>query len=66
MHYVSWRSHQKQQDKFDVTCPSALFNDTALGPPEQEEVSVDVLCPERIGIHYETRQSHKMQNTSSV
>jgi hypothetical protein len=44
-----------QKHKFDVTCPSALFNETALGRPMPEKYFIDISRPERTGIHYVTR-----------
>jgi hypothetical protein len=61
MHYVTCRSHRRQKYKFGVTCPDALFMETALGPPEHEKKCVDVTCPEHTGMHYVTRKSHRMQ-----
>jgi hypothetical protein len=34
---VTRRSHRMQKHKFGVTCPAALFLETALGPPDQEK-----------------------------
>jgi hypothetical protein len=34
MHYVTRKSHRIQKHKFGLTCPGALFMETAPGPPE--------------------------------
>jgi hypothetical protein len=60
MHYVARRSHRMQKHKFDITSPSKLFMETALGPPENDKCIV-VLCPDRTGMHYVTHSSHRMQ-----
>jgi hypothetical protein len=40
---------------------SALFMEITPGPPENENLYVDVSHPGRIGIHYMNRRSHQMQ-----
>jgi hypothetical protein len=40
---------------------SALFMETAPGPPEHEKECVDFLNPERTEMHYVTRKSYQMQ-----
>jgi hypothetical protein len=42
MHYLTHISHCMQKHKFGVTCPTALFMETALGPPEQEKWYVNI------------------------
>jgi hypothetical protein len=37
MHYMSYRSYQMQEHKFDITCPRALFVETASGPSDHEQ-----------------------------
>jgi hypothetical protein len=37
MHYVTHKSYWMQKHKFGVTCPNALFVETAPGPPEHEK-----------------------------
>jgi hypothetical protein len=37
MHYMTHRSCRMQKHNFGVTCPSALFMETALSPPEHEK-----------------------------
>jgi hypothetical protein len=61
MNYVTRRSHQMQKHKFGVTCPRALFMETAPGPPKHEILCVDISRPGRTGMHYVTRISHWMQ-----
>jgi hypothetical protein len=59
MFYVTRRSHRMPKDKFDVTCPNAIFMETTLGPHENEKYLVDVLHPGRIGMRYMTRRSYR-------
>jgi hypothetical protein len=54
MHYVARRSHRMLKHKFGVTRPSALFIDTAPGPPEHEKLCANVSCPRRTRMHYVT------------
>jgi hypothetical protein len=61
MHYVTRKSHRMQKHKFYITCPSALFMETILGPPKHEILCIDILCPGRIRMRYVTRRSHQMQ-----
>jgi hypothetical protein len=51
IYYVTRRSHRMQKQKIDVTCPGALFVETAQGPAEHEKSCVDVLHPRRTGMH---------------
>jgi hypothetical protein len=42
-----------EKQKFDVRCPNALFEQTALGPPEHEKLCIDdsrpAFCGNRTG-----------------
>jgi hypothetical protein len=53
-HYVTHRSHRIKKHKYGVTCPDALFMETAPGPPEHEKYCVDVSWPGRTRMHYLT------------
>jgi hypothetical protein len=44
MHYVTRRSHRMQKHNFGITCPIALFMESALGPPKHEKYFVEVSC----------------------
>jgi hypothetical protein len=44
-----------QKHKFIVTCPSVLFVEAELVPPEHEKQYVDVWHPTRTKMHYVTR-----------
>jgi hypothetical protein len=61
MRYVTHRSHQMQKHKLGITCPYALFIETASGPPEHEKWCVDVSRPERSRMQYVTLRSHRMR-----
>jgi hypothetical protein len=61
MHYVTWISHRMQKHKFDITCPDALFLETAPVPPEREKQCVNVSRPGGAAMHYVTRRHHQMQ-----
>jgi hypothetical protein len=61
MQYVIHRSHRMQIHKLGLTCPSALFMETTLGPPEQEKWCIDISLPGRTEMHYMTCRSHRMQ-----
>jgi hypothetical protein len=50
-----------QKHKFSATCPDALFMETAQGPPEHENYCVNVSRLGRIGMHYMTHKSHRME-----
>jgi hypothetical protein len=54
MHYVTHRSHRIKKHKYGVTCPDALFMETAPGPSEHEKYRVDVSRPGRTRMHYLT------------
>jgi hypothetical protein len=60
MHSVTSRTHRMQKHKFDVTCPSALFVETAPVPLEHEKYCVDVSWPGPTRKHYMTHRSHWM------
>jgi hypothetical protein len=60
MHYVTHISHRMQKHRFGVTSPSALFVETAPGPPELEKWCIIILRPRCIGMHYVTHRSHRM------
>jgi hypothetical protein len=57
MDYVTRISHWIQKQQFGITCPSALFMKTAVGPPELEKYYVGV---SRTGMHYVTHRSTRM------
>jgi hypothetical protein len=61
MHYVTRRSHQMQNQKFGVMCPSAIFVKSKQVPPVQEKSCIGISHPGRTGMHYVTRISHRMQ-----
>jgi hypothetical protein len=61
MHYFTSISHQMQKYKFGVTCPSKLFVDSVLVPPEHAELCIDISHLGCTGMHYVTRKSHWMQ-----
>jgi hypothetical protein len=63
MHYVIHRSHWIQQQKFNITCPSALLMEITPGPTEHEKLCVDVSRWGCTGKHYVTRRSHQIQKT---
>jgi hypothetical protein len=50
-----------EKHKFDVTCPDALFMETAPGPRKHERYSSDILRLESIIMHHVTHKSHRMQ-----
>jgi hypothetical protein len=56
MDYVTHRSHGMQKHMIGITCPGALFMETAPGQPEHEK-----LCHRCIEMQYVTRRSHRMQ-----
>jgi hypothetical protein len=61
MHYMIEISHRLHKHKFDVTCPYALFIETALVPPEHQKYCVDVSSLRGTGMHYMTCRYHRMQ-----
>jgi hypothetical protein len=61
MHYVTSRFHQMQKHKFDVTCPSALFMETPLGPTEHEKWCLNVSRPRCTRVQHVTHRSNWMQ-----
>jgi hypothetical protein len=61
MHYTTRISHWMQKHKFNVTCPDALFMETAPFSPEHEKECINISCPGGTGIHYVTRISIRMQ-----
>jgi hypothetical protein len=61
MDYVTRRSHRKEEHKFGVTCPDALFVESAPVPPKHEKLLVDVSWPGRTEMHYVTRRSYGKQ-----
>jgi hypothetical protein len=65
MHYVTCCSHRMQKHKFSITCPDALFMETAMGSSKHEKQCVDVSCPECTGMHYVTHRSQWMQKHNS-
>jgi hypothetical protein len=58
---VTYISHWMQKHEFGITCPGALFMETAPGPPEHEKWCVDVLHPGCTRMHYVAHISHRMQ-----
>jgi hypothetical protein len=46
MHYVTRWSYQMQKHKFDVTCSSTPFMETAPGPPENANSALTFHAPE--------------------
>jgi hypothetical protein len=61
MHYVTHRLHPMQKHKFCVTCPSALFVETTLGPLKHEQLRIDVSYPGRTRMHYVFQRLHRAQ-----
>jgi hypothetical protein len=61
IHYVTRRSHRMQKHKFNITCPDALFVESASIPPEHEKYCVNVSRYEHTKMHYVTNRSHRMQ-----
>jgi hypothetical protein len=51
---ITHKSERKQKHKFGVRCPSALFMETAQGPPEHKNGCVDVSCPRNTKMNYVT------------
>jgi uncharacterized membrane protein YsdA (DUF1294 family) len=61
MHYVTDRSHRMQKHRFGVTCPSALFVESVLVPPEHEKKCGHISWPGCTIMQYVTHKSHRMQ-----
>jgi hypothetical protein len=61
MHYVTHKPRWMQKHRFGITCPSALFVETASGPPEHEKLCINVLHSRCTGMYYVTHRSHRMQ-----
>jgi hypothetical protein len=63
MHQNAVRDSQiplDEKHKFSVTCPDTLFRETTQGPPEHENLCIDVSSPELTGMHYMSHISHRM------
>jgi hypothetical protein len=50
-----------QKHKFSISCPDALFMETAAGPLEHQKLTVDISRSGPTEKHYVTRRSHRMQ-----
>jgi hypothetical protein len=48
-----------QKHKFDVTCPDALFMETAPVPPMHENLCIDLVHPRGTGMYYVTYKYHR-------
>jgi hypothetical protein len=57
MHYVTHRFHLMQKQKFDITCPDALFVKSIPVPPDHEKECVDVSRAGCTGMHYVSHRS---------
>jgi hypothetical protein len=61
MHYVTHQSHQMQKHRFHVTCPDALFMETAPAHPSMKNSASTFHTHGCTGLHYVTHAPHRMQ-----